>query len=299
MSKTSLIYKSAVRCLGVLLICCAGSDFAGSAFAEEIKCRRVVALSPSVVETVDALGLQSNLVGVSAFTQFPESVRALPKVGGFLDPSIEAILALKPSVVIGLKESQELLSRLERLRIATIAVEHRSLAGILDSLRIVGDSCGRHENATNKIKELSEAVETIRRSRLREKMQRGLVLIGSKSEAVELVHLYASGRDGYYTDLLDILGVENIVKGGTTPFSSVSKEILIAHNPDIIFQIITDGDLSALERSAIESSWRSLGHFGATEEKKIFLLTRYVDTIPGPRFLETLQEMARLLKGLD
>src|SRR5215831_8797866 len=61
--------------------------------------RRVVTLAPSLSETLIALGAADRLVGVSRFDDFPE-VSKLPRVGGFLDPSVEAVLALKPDLVL-------------------------------------------------------------------------------------------------------------------------------------------------------------------------------------------------------
>ena len=61
--------------------------------------QRIVSLLPSLTETVCALGQCAKLVGVDRYSNFPQSVRALPQVGGGLDPQIEAIVALKPGLV--------------------------------------------------------------------------------------------------------------------------------------------------------------------------------------------------------
>ena len=62
--------------------------------------QRVVSLLPSLTETVCALGECRRLVGVDRYSNFPAEVRGLPQVGGGIDPSIEAVVALRPDVVL-------------------------------------------------------------------------------------------------------------------------------------------------------------------------------------------------------
>ena len=61
---------------------------------------RIVSLLPSLAETVCALGACQRLVGVDRYTNWPDSVKQLPQVGGGLDPNIEAVVALRPDVVL-------------------------------------------------------------------------------------------------------------------------------------------------------------------------------------------------------
>ena len=62
--------------------------------------QRIVSVLPSLTETVCELGQCPRLVGADRYSNYPDRVRTLPKVGGGLDPNIEAIIALKPDVVL-------------------------------------------------------------------------------------------------------------------------------------------------------------------------------------------------------
>ena len=62
--------------------------------------KRIVSLSPSITEILYGLGAWENVVGVTIYSDFPPEATNLPKVGGWVNPNLEAILALKPDLVI-------------------------------------------------------------------------------------------------------------------------------------------------------------------------------------------------------
>ena len=260
-------------------------------------CERIIALSPSLVEVVAALGLTEKLVGVSRFTQYPEAARKLAQVGGFLDPNLEGMLALKPSVVLGLSEHSDLLEKLKRFGSRTQSADHRSVVGIIESIKKIGELCQRSGEASQVIQKLESLLSAYRQKLIGKKRLRTLVLIGGKEDALRFTNLYVSGRDGYYADLLKIAGAENIFSGITRPFSGVSREAFIKENPDVVFQVVTDANISASDKEAILEAWSDLPFLNAVKRKNIFLLTDYVDVIPGPRFPETLEKMALALEG--
>src|SRR5215469_14353743 len=84
--------------------------------------RRIVSLAPSVTEALFAVGAGAEVVGVSEYCDYPSQARRLPKIGSFLTPNIEAIIALRPTAVIGLRTSADLreIRALEAIGIATI-----------------------------------------------------------------------------------------------------------------------------------------------------------------------------------
>ena len=98
--------------------------------------QRIVSLLPSLTETVCELGQCHRLVGVDRYSNHPASVRALPKTGGGIDPNIEAIVALKPDVVL-MATSSRGVQRLEALGLKVLAMEPKSSA---DAQRVHGQA---------------------------------------------------------------------------------------------------------------------------------------------------------------
>ncbi len=97
-------------------------------------CDRVVSLAPSITETLFALGLGDNIVGVTKYCEYPEAARHKPKVGGYLDPSVEAIVSLRPTLVMLLEEHAAVKPKLVDLGISTLALENHSLSEIDESI---------------------------------------------------------------------------------------------------------------------------------------------------------------------
>src|SRR5207302_7178594 len=98
--------------------------------------RRIVSLAPSITETLFALGAGSEVVGVSQYCDFPPQVQRLPKVGSFLTPNVEQIMALRPTLVIGLLTSSDLreIRALQAVGIATLMVDDSSIDAIEGSI---------------------------------------------------------------------------------------------------------------------------------------------------------------------
>ena len=96
--------------------------------------QRIVSLLPSLAETVCVLGACDRLVGVDRYTNWPEAVRQLPQVGGGMDPSIEAVVALRPDVVL-MSVASRASERLEALGVTVVALEPKTHA---DVQRVLG-----------------------------------------------------------------------------------------------------------------------------------------------------------------
>ena len=124
--------------------------------------QRIVALLPSLTESVCALGACSRLVGVDRYSNSPESVRALPQVGGGLDPNVEAIVALRPDVVL-LAKSSRVTQRLEQLGLKVLVLEPKNHAGVRRVLDALGQMLGA-DDAQRVWRAIDASVSAVARS---------------------------------------------------------------------------------------------------------------------------------------
>ncbi len=78
--------------------------------------RRIVSLAPSITEILFALGLREEIVGVTDFCDYPEAALTKPRIGGFVNPSIEKIVSLKPDLIIAIRDGNRMdtIDRLKR-----------------------------------------------------------------------------------------------------------------------------------------------------------------------------------------
>ena len=109
---------------------------------------RIVSTSPSITETLFALGLGDRVVGVSTFCRFPPAVEALPKIGTFLRPDAELIARLRPDLVVIHPGPSGIEQRLSALRIPFVTVDRGRLSGVYSSIRTIAAAAGVPDSAT-------------------------------------------------------------------------------------------------------------------------------------------------------
>ena len=161
----------------VIIVCFAFSFVAKMAFREEKPLNlespaasspkhrggyeRIVSLAPSITEDLYTLGLMDRVVGVTRFCDYPPEALDKTKIGGYTDPNYEAIIALKPDLIIMLAEHEEPRKRLGKLGFDIVSVNHKSIEGILESIEAIGDACGVLPKAKAVTKHLMERMERI------------------------------------------------------------------------------------------------------------------------------------------
>jgi iron complex transport system substrate-binding protein len=211
--------------------------------------RRVVVLAPSLTDVVIALGLRDRLVGVTTLDDAPE-VRSLPRVGGFLDPSPEAILALSPDLVLWVTDGGALpaVRRIAELSAASsrpfpiLALPIVNVADVLATPRVVGDALGAPEAGARLARELEAAVADVRRRAAAVRPRRVLFVVGREP-------LVVAGPGSFADELLRIAGAENVVKG-TRPWPVYPLEKAVADDPEVVVDAAAREPAAGIERLA-------------------------------------------------
>jgi iron complex transport system substrate-binding protein len=125
---------------------------------------RIVCLTEETTETLYLLGEQDRIVGISGFTvRPPEARREKPKVSAFTSARIERIVALEPDLVLGFSDLQaDIAAELVRRGVEVHVFNHRSVAEILRTVRIIGGLVGCEAEARALASRLEENLERIR-----------------------------------------------------------------------------------------------------------------------------------------
>ena len=113
--------------------------FAGQAVPQSSVPQKVVSLAPSVTETIFALGFGDRLVGVTTSCDYPAEARKIPKIGGFMNPSLETIVAKRPDIVIGASSATDPAKarEMERLGLEVTLISLASVSDILSSIKSI------------------------------------------------------------------------------------------------------------------------------------------------------------------
>jgi len=243
--------------------------------------QRIVSLLPSLTETVCELGQCQRLVGVDRYSNFPASVRALPQMGGGLDPSIEAIVALKPDVVL-MATSARASERLQALGVKVVALEPKTHADVRRVLEKVGQLLGV-DDAQRVWRVIDAGVMAAAQSV--PAAARGTRVYFEVNSAP-----YAAGEASFIGETLSRLGARNIVPASLGPFPQLNPEYVVRANPDLI--MVGDSNYIGLEQRPGWSGMRAL------RERRLCVFTPEDSDMlvrPGPRMAEGARIMARCL----
>jgi iron complex transport system substrate-binding protein len=249
----------------------------------EKSCERIVSIAPSVTETVYALGLGEHIVGVTSYDTYPKEVTLKTQIGGFLDPNIEAIVALRPTRVIGLSEQESTLKLLQKLDLHTLAVDHRSIDTILNSFKVIADTCDVSSAGSVLFEKVSGALHESKSKTANVTIKKVLIVVSRDYESSDLREVYISGKDGMYDSLLSYVGGENVFKKEFGSITAVSLEGIYALNPDVIIEVLPQGFMTKHTKQNLKTPWKALSLIKAVRDDKIFFIDDDWATIPGPR----------------
>lgn len=247
--------------------------------------QRIVSLAPSVTETLFALGAGDRLVGVTTYCDFPPEARKIPKIGSFVNPSIEAVLAKQPDLVIGVPEgaNQELVKRMERLGLRVLLVSVTSLNDILSSIKLIASVAAREEAGKELVLKIQTQIEHVKKRIQGAQRRRVLLLVGLRP-------LVAVGKGTFIDELITLAGGENIAAAAPHPWPHLPVEYVVAKAP----QVIIEGVMGS-EREEPRKRWADLKSIPAVKEDRIYFLPSDKILRPGPRFGAALEEMGRLI----
>lgn len=248
--------------------------------------QRIVSLLPSLTETVCALGQCQRLVGRDRYSNHPASVRALPQVGGGLDPSVEAIVALQPDLVL-LATSSRAAQRLQSLGLTVAAFEPRSHAGVKRVLEQVGQLLGvAPGNGAQRVWREIEAEMQAAAQSLPAAAHGARVYFEVNSGP------YAASETSFIGETLARLGARNIVPGELGPFPKLNPEFVVRADPDLI--MVGDSNAAAMVR---RPGWAGLR---AIRAQRVCAYTPQQSDVlvrAGPRMAEGARLMAACLSG--
>ena len=241
--------------------------------------QRIVSVLPSLTETVCALGACARLVGVDRYSNWPSELRQLPQVGGGLDPSLEAIVALRPDVVL-MSVASRGAERLRALGLKVVALEPRTGA---DVKRVIG-TLGR----LLAVADADAVARTIDEGVVAAAQSLPAGLRGQRVYFEVGPGPHAAGPQSFIGELLVALGLANIIGPELGPFPRINPELVVRADPDLIMA----GELSARAMGQ-RPGWprlravrgQRLCVFDAAE---VDILVR-----PGPRMPEAARLMAR------
>jgi len=241
---------------------------------------RIVSLAPNLTELVFELGEGSRIVGVTRFDNYPPAVLKLPKVGGFINPNLEAIVAAKPDVVLATPNSggKTQAETLARLGIPVLSIPAQQWTHLSPAIKTLATLLKCPQRGQALVADLKAQETTLAKRFSHLPVKRAMIAIGLKP-------LVSAGPKSFIDRFLPLIGLRNVVtKGG--PYPILNTEAVISLKPELVL------DLSMATDRVSETYWKNFPQkdgFRIQQSRNDALLRL------GPRLFKALQELGDLI----
>lgn len=273
-----------VRLLLSLIMLCV--SLSGEAFPEQPE--RVISLAPNITEILYAIGLEDKIVAVTNFCDYPPQAKDKPKIGGMSNPSLEAVISMKPDIVVMTTDGnpKEFEDRLKQLGIKTYVFRARQLAELPQGIRDMGRALGAKEKAYK----LAEEIETSLHhssviSHQSPVRKRALFIVWPEP-------LIVAGRGTVIDDTLQLLGWENIASDASVKYPKYSIEEIIHRSPDVI---LIGRSMGANMKESSKGLLNKLSMLEAVSKGRVYYTGDALYRL-GPRIIEGIEEMKGYLE---
>lgn len=257
--------------------------------------QRIVSTAPSITEMLYALGLGGRVVGVTTFCHYPPEAAGKPKVGDYLRPNIESIVALRPDLVVVETTGIRRAERLPALKLNVLEVDDGTLAGIYDSIRKIGAAAGVADRAAAVCARMQAELRRIR-DRTAGQPARRLMFVAGRAPG-RLEDIIVVGRGAHLNELIEIAGAANAFGDVATAYAKVSIEQVLARNPEVIVdmgEMAQTAGVTEEQKRAVVALWEGQPALAAVRARRVFAVASDIFMVPGPRVVEAARELARM-----
>ncbi len=256
---------------------------------------RIVSTAPSSTEALFALGLGSRVVGVSIYCDYPPEAKALPKVGTYVQPNVEAIARLRPDLVVLQRHPGPITERLAALGIRFVQMPYGSLADVYTGIELVAHAAGvavRGDALNGQIRSRLAAVQ-----QQSGRVPRVRTCVIADRRAGMLADMVAVGPGNYVNEIMEIAGGLNVLdQAGLPMYPHIALETILRDNPEVIVDLT---DAHALDESHQHvrdqdlALWHEQQTLLAARSNRVYLGNNSVLLVPGPRTPDAAEQFFR------
>jgi len=252
------------------------TDDTGEAVHLKQPAQRIVALAPHLVETLYAAGGGDKLVGTVSYADYPEAARKVPRLGTYTTPSIEAIVALKPDLVLtfGSGNGSRVINQLKSLGLTVFVSEPKKLDNIANLLLSFGKLSGTEQQAQQAAESFSQQLNHLRTTYSH---------LATISVFYQVWHEPLGTLNGSHviSDVIRLCGGRNVFADAPTLVPKLSIESVLTANPDAI---VASGMGEA--RPEWLEQWRDWPSLKAVQNNNLFFIPPDIIQRHTPRILQ-------------
>ena len=243
---------------------------------------RVISLSPALTEILFALELDEKIVGTTNYCDYPEEALHTPKVGDFSSPNLELIVDSEPDLIfVAAGIQMELIDRFEELGLKVICLDAHTIDDVIHNINFIGEIMGTEEKAMEITEDIAKRVEDVKNKV--SGLEKPVVFFEVWDEP-----LTSAGPGTFINNLVELAGGKNMTGDATTYYPQIDFEIVVDQDPDIYMAVNHQREVEIVDRPGYED-------LKAVKTGKVFTIEDDWVTLPGPRIILGLEEMAFLL----
>lgn len=245
---------------------------------------KIVSLAPSATEILFALGLGDRVVGVDAYSNYPQEAAAKDVVGDFNGPDIEKIVSLEPDIIFcGNTLQKEQIADLKRLGMTVAATEAVSFEDIPKSIEMMGKILGKEAEASAIVDRIHAAVAEANKKAPKEEITVYYAMsYGDMGN-------WTSGPGSFINSMIEIAGGVPITRNAAQPWLEYPLEQLVLHDPDVI---LFSSDMGSTDDISKAPGYKDLS---AVKNKKVYQMQADVLSRPGPRIADAILAISETL----
>lgn len=248
--------------------------------------QRIISLAPSSTEILFAVGLGNRVVGADDHSDYPEAAKNKTKIGSYLNPNLEVIASLEPDLILVTDiTSKEYVASLEEKNFTVVVLAPKTIQGIIRDIRVVGAIGNKTTEANNLADNLEQRINAITSRTSISSLYRPKVY-------VEYYPYWTYGPGSFGNDLISMAGGKNIAAITATAYSEITNEFVVASNPELIIFTVGPRAFTTIKDIKIRTGWDKVD---AVKNNKIFTIDDDIISRPGPRIVDALEQLARLI----
>lgn len=263
------------------------TDEVGRVVSVPAEVRRIVSLAPDLTETIYTLRLEDRLAGDTDYCDTPAAAKTKPHVGAPLNPSLEAIVALHPDLVLATTSinRRETVDALARLGIAVYTSDPHTVRGMLDSIEKIATLAGAGTTGAEIVRHLRMRLDALQ-MRLADRPLVHVLFVVWESPLITI------GQNTFIADALRWAGAESVIVSKQN-WPTIGLEEVVRLQPEyIVFSNHTGSTAVEIEELRSSPGWKGLS---AIEAGHIVLLRDEIALRPSPGLIDMIEQLAHEL----
>lgn len=255
---------------------------------------RIICAVPNITEIVFALGQGHRVVGISEFTTYPPEALRIEKIGGYIDPNMERIIALQPDLIIVIGVSGKLHALCDEKGIQLLQVEIENLHTLYSGIGTIAEVLGCVDEGSGLVQEIKESILSIQQEAQQSSNRPNVFVCLSRMEG-ELTDMFTITNQTFLGEMVELAGGRNIFGDLNDRYPQISKESLLKREPDVIIDLKPEDINVSRSLTDIAADWNDISSVPAVSSGNIHIVTDDYIKIAGPRIVQSAQRLLQII----